>query len=144
MLTPPTDLMYLSTPSLGITHFEATPRADEDRASFNSLSRDHMRAAPAYSLPTAVRLSTPSLGITWRCLADRPPRGCWDLSTPSLGITRKQSRASLAKVRTITFNSLSRDHAPYGTELTYYTWEMLSTPSLGITASSSRRGARRR
>jgi len=170
--------MLLSTPSLGITTRPALGLMKPPRIEpFNSLSRDHeftrftgpyLERKFNFQLPlsgsqaprrcggirAAIRLSTPSLGITahiivtWLDAAEilsTPSLGItqeiasWtngytgDLSTPSLGITGSRNFRKSTNSEIRTFNSLSRDHPRAQNSEILTNRPKLSTPSLGIT-----------
>ena len=115
---------------------EAARKFVKDFVAFNSLSRDHeiLRRATlrllALASPQRTRLSTPSLGITYR-IELKFLHGVKKFSTPSLGITG--GKESLAAVVAIKFSTPSLGITGSARAPTTTSPMLFSTPSLGIT-----------
>ena len=149
----------LSTPSLGITDGDLDEHFDEciDFQLPLSGSRDHIFERLEDELLAAIRLSTPSLGITW--LSHGVAIDYLVSAFNSLSRDHEMWIGSLRReIENLTFNSLSRDHEfashiilavahrPFqlplsGSQTEKYRLHVtecpnLSTPSLGITGLS--------
>ena len=128
----------LSTPSLGITSqtFGEIQVANSDP--FNSLSRDHFPSRTPMPNPPALRFFQLPLSGSLR-LAPRAGRGpelrrCFQLPLSGSHDYIVEGTISL---RTMAFNSLSRDHASDWPLIVRQKMAQLSTPSLGITEPDS-------